>query len=332
MLHPRSKRASFGLYITGVLSGIWLCYIILNGKRVWYESTLKNSRSSTSRIGRDLPIVFIGGHPRSGTTLMRVLLDAHPSFHCGQETHIIPDLLTIRRKYSRGRDLKRLLEAGLSLDLINTTIADSILHIIKSHGGHSKRRCNKDPFSLKHIPYLAQMFPKAQFILMVRDARAVIHSIRENNIKISRFPKKDSEALRRWNKILEIMLQDCLRVGSERCKVVHYESLVVKPRSILRQIAHFLRAPWSESVMNHTGYLDKADGILLSRLEKSTHQVRKPIYNDSLHLWMTSPLNIRSEKLVSMAPMMDTLGYLRIGNPPKYTELKLRYPSKDTYE
>lgn len=265
MLHPRSKGSCFGLYIIGVLSGIWLCCIILDRRSICYESTLKNSQFSTSRAGRDSPIVFIGGHPRSGTTLMRVLLDAHPSFHCGQETHIIPDLLSIRSKYSRGRNLKRLLEAGLGLDFINATIADSILHIIKLHGGQSKRLCNKDPFSLKHIPYLAQMFPKAQFILMVRDARAVIHSIRENNIKISRFPRRDSEALRRWNKILEIMLQDCLRVGSERCKVVHYESLVVKPRSVLREIAHFLGAPWSESVMNHTGYLNKTDGILLSR-------------------------------------------------------------------
>jgi protein-tyrosine sulfotransferase len=100
---------------------------------------------------------------------------------------------------------------------------------------------------------------------MVRDARAVIHSIRANNIRISRFPRTNSGALRRWNKIVGAMFQACLRVGHERCKVVHYENLVLKPRFVLRQILRFLRTPWRENVMNHTGYLDKAGGILLSR-------------------------------------------------------------------
>ena len=259
MLSSRCRYASFIFYIIGVFTGIMVSFFLLDCK----GTAEKSSRFSRS-VMRDMPVVFIGGHPRSGTTLMRVLFDAHPSFHCGQETHIIPDLLTLRRKFSRGRSLTRLREAGLDLDIINTTIAESILKIIKSRA-NSKRLCSKDPFALKHIPYLAQMFPHAQFILMVRDARAVIHSIRANNIRISRFPRTNSEALRRWNKILEVMFKDCLRLGHKRCKVVQYESLVLKPRSVLREVFHFLRTSWSENVMNHTGYLDKAGGILLSR-------------------------------------------------------------------
>jgi protein-tyrosine sulfotransferase len=246
----------------GIFTGIIASYFLLGNK--CHETNEKSSRFSRSAV-RDVPLVFIGGHPRSGTTLMRVLLDAHPSFHCGQETHIIPDLLTLRRKFSRGRSLTRLREAGLDLDLINATIAESILEIIKSRGADNKRLCSKDPFALKHISYLAQMFPNAQFILMVRDARAVIHSIRANNIRISRFPKTDSEAFQRWNKVVEVMFKDCLLLGRERCKVVRYENLVLKPRLVLRELFAFLRTSWSERVMNHTVYLDKAGGILLSR-------------------------------------------------------------------
>jgi protein-tyrosine sulfotransferase len=270
MFCPRLRSSSLTLYIIGVLTGVIASYFMMESKSRDTSQEFPSRSRPAKRY--DVPIVFIGGHPRSGTTLMRVLLDAHPSFHCGQETHIIPDLLALQRKYSRRRSVNRLHEAGLSLELINTTIAESVLNIIESRGD-SKRLCNKDPFTLKHVSFLARMFPNAQFILMVRDARAVIHSIRTNKIRISRFPKTESKALRRWNKILAIMFQDCWRVGHERCRVVHYESLVLKPRFVLREILRFLRTPWSENVMNHTGYLDRDGGILLSRYVSTSYTI-----------------------------------------------------------
>ena len=44
---------------------------------------------------RQMPLVFIGGVPRSGTTLMRAMLDAHPDVRCGEETRVIPRILGI---------------------------------------------------------------------------------------------------------------------------------------------------------------------------------------------------------------------------------------------
>merc|ERR1719476_510620 len=54
---------------------------------------------------RQSPLIFIGGVPRSGTTLMRAMLDAHPDVRCGEETRVvpllafgIPQMLLIRAK------------------------------------------------------------------------------------------------------------------------------------------------------------------------------------------------------------------------------------------
>ena len=41
------------------------------------------------------PFIFIGGHPRSGTTLVRAMLDAHQKIRCGEETRIIPRILQV---------------------------------------------------------------------------------------------------------------------------------------------------------------------------------------------------------------------------------------------
>ena len=47
------------------------------------------------------PIIFIGGVPRSGTTLMRVMLDAHPEVRCGEETHLVPEILQVNKSKSK---------------------------------------------------------------------------------------------------------------------------------------------------------------------------------------------------------------------------------------
>ena len=46
-------------------------------------------------IDHHFPILFIGGVPRSGTTIMRVIADAHPSISCGEETRVVPQVILI---------------------------------------------------------------------------------------------------------------------------------------------------------------------------------------------------------------------------------------------
>eukprot|EP00731_Ephydatia_muelleri_P036107 Em0201g15a len=156
-------------------------------------------------------VVFVGGCPRSGTTLARAMLDAHPDIRCGEETRVLPRILAIASKMSQSTlEQKRLESGGVSEELLDRAIAAFMGEIIVGHGVPSKYLCNKDPLLLQHMKHIARMFPKAKFLLMIRDGRAVAHSIVSRNITISGVDAKNylSAALF-WNKVALSMSEDC---------------------------------------------------------------------------------------------------------------------------
>ena len=216
---------------------------------------------------REMPLIFIGGVPRSGTTLMRAMLDAHPEVRCGEETRVIPRLLGMRTQWAKSeKESRRLQEAGLSDEVIDSALAAFILEVIAKHGEPAPHLCNKDPFTLKSTVYLSQMFPRAKFILMIRDGRAVVHSIISRKVTISGFDLKSyRQCLEKWNYGMETMYVQCLRVGLARCMPVYYEQLVLHPQETMHKILDFLDIPWNEAVLHHNEFINKPGGISLSR-------------------------------------------------------------------
>ena len=66
-------------------------------------------------VDRNMPLIFIGGVPRSGTTLARAMLDAHPLVRCGEETRVIPRILSLRSHWKKSaKETLRLNEAGMT--------------------------------------------------------------------------------------------------------------------------------------------------------------------------------------------------------------------------
>ncbi|GFS21732.1 protein-tyrosine sulfotransferase 1 [Elysia marginata] len=266
------------------------------------------------------PLIFIGGMPRSGTTLMRAMLDAHPDVRCGEETRVIPRILGIRTQWSRSAvEKRRLDEAGVTDEVIDSAVKSFILEIIAKHGEAAPHLCNKDPFTLKSTFYLTRLFPNAKFLLMIRDGRAVVHSIISRQVTISGFDLKSYRtSLTKWNQALDIMYSQCLRVGQAKCMPVYYEQLALHPREWMVRILKFLDIPWNESVMHHEQFIDKPGGIALSKTEKSTDQVIKPVNSGALSNWVGHIPEDVVRDMAVIAPMLRTLGYNPNANPPNY--------------
>jgi hypothetical protein len=132
------------------------------------ENTAEINKNDIFPYNRNLPLIFVGGVPRSGTTLMRAMLDAHPSIRCGEETRIIPRLIYMRNQWTNSKkEMERLKNAGMSDDIIDSAVGAFILEVIVKHGKPAENLCNKDPLVLRYTNYMKQVFPKAKFLLMV---------------------------------------------------------------------------------------------------------------------------------------------------------------------
>lgn len=284
------------------------------------EKYMIGSNAAKYTYDNNMPLIFIGGMPRSGTTLLRVLLDAHPDIRCGEETRVIPRLLGMKQQWVKAPiEARRLQEAGITGKVLDAAVGSFILEVIARHGEPAPRLCNKDPFTLRSAVYLHSLFPNAKFILMIRDGRAVVHSIINRKVTISGFDLSDfRQCMKKWNTAMQAMFNQCQQLGPTLCLPVYYEQLVLHPKPWLEQILSFLKVPWNESVLHHDQLVNKPGGISLSKLERSTDQVIKPINLQALTKWVGHIPEDVVRDMANIAPMLSFLGYDPNLNPPDY--------------
>lgn len=215
------------------------------------RSVIVDNERSANLITK--PLIFVGGVPRSGTTLMRVLLDAHPDIRCGEETRVITRLLSMRYNWeSREIESRRLEAAGLNLTVLDDATRSFISQVILNHGPPAEYYCNKDPLNFKYLNTLTRLYPNGKYILMIRDGRAVAHSIVSRNVTIGGVDTKSYlSTVSFWNKALTTMLEQCNSVGKTKCMKIYYERLVVDTEMWMKEILNFVGIKWHPNVLRH---------------------------------------------------------------------------------
>lgn len=89
--------------------------------------------------------------------------------------------------------------------------------------------------------------------------------------------------------------------------MVYYEHLVMHPEENLRRILNFLEIEWNESVLHHENFI--GDQVSVSKTEKSTDQIVRPVNQDALSSWVGHLPEDVAEDMDSIAPMLTFLGY-----------------------
>ncbi len=230
--------------------------------------------------GSDASPIFIVGVPRSGTTLLRMVLDAHPDVMCGPEAPWITgrgmkrspnfwDLTTflISNKWGPVSGLTGIDEGVIYRKMAH--VVDGIMSTAARRKGKI-RWAEKTPQHLLALGYLHSLFPRAKFVYIVRDGRDVALSTCKGSWKRLGFERKRvrntyRNALRRWVAWNDVFLRDVAALKIEYISL-RYEELVAHPQDELKRLCQFLDLPWNESILRphntaHDVVDPKGDGI-----------------------------------------------------------------------
>jgi len=191
--------------------------------------------------------IFIGGVPRSGTTLLRVVLDTHPKIFCGTELRAVHALATLWSSADQ-RSGQLLNDAyGVPSDSLRRIFADLIMSFLTPAWAKSgkARVAEKTPSNVLVFPQLHALFPNSPLIHVLRDVRDVVASRLERDKERSS-SSVDSVGLarlraREWADTMRIRRE--MLDHPDRSRVYHelrYEDLVRAPQQTLTPMFEFI--------------------------------------------------------------------------------------------
>ncbi len=283
-----------------------------------------------------LPVPFVVGVPRSGTTLLRLLLDAHPRLAIPPETAFIPMLV---REHGPGPlDPGRFVElvAGFEtwpdFHLARETLASRLESVAGATLGDGLRafyalyaeRRGKQRFGDKTPDYglaidsIAHLLPEARFLHIIRDPRAVAASVRHLWFSPSR---NLSEIAADWVRRIQTTRE---QAGARASTYeLRYEDLLADPESMLREICAFIDLDFDPQMLaaHHAAAarLDEHEGrwrpdgtLVISKADRLAAQrrVTGPPNLARAEAWRTE-LGADEQALVAAAagPLLRALGY-----------------------
>jgi hypothetical protein len=141
------------------------------------QHTYDAARNSSSQGER---LIFVGGAPRSGTTLVQNMLDCHEEIYGGPEFLHIPDIVRVRSKL-HASIARKWIDLICSYEQVDKMTAAWIEDFLLPLADAQRARffSEKTPENVLVFPQLIELFPKARFIFVVRDPRAIVSSLLE---------------------------------------------------------------------------------------------------------------------------------------------------------
>jgi len=206
---------------------------------------------------------FVVGVGRSGTTLLRLMLDAHPDLAIPGETHFLTEIVKDRAKPLRREDLADLMTGSATWDNLATgadsfravletvepfSVADGVRAFYRFYAArHGKRRWgDKTGFYLRSMTAIQALLPEAHFIHIIRDGRDI--ALSRQGLWFG--PGDDFDAQARF------WVDGIARAREQAPLLAHYmevrfETLVSRPQQTLNDICNFIGLNFHTAMVSH---------------------------------------------------------------------------------
>ena len=258
----------------------------------------------------NIPIFFIIGRPRSGTTMLRTILDAHPNVSIPLEGKVIVFLHFKYGKIENWNNSKLLefyhdifTQAKIDYWIINKKqLKEDILKLgpnatftrlikllyLNYVSFFDKREIiligDKNPgysYNISELRVMLKLFPNAKIIHLTRDYRDHYLSMSKidfegNHLSLVCYRWKYS-----FNQVRKIMV-----TNMNNYYFIRYEDLVLNPKSEVVNICNFLNIPYDEDMVHYYRIKDKVLAIhTQEEVDRYHSKLFHPISSDFIYGW-----------------------------------------------
>jgi Sulfotransferase family len=205
------------------------------------------------------PIIVVGC-PRSGTTMLQLMLHAHRDIAIPPETRFLLTAYQQRRAFGDLRDparrralarwivdrpQSRFADLGLPADDIVEgitagpgTLGSALATVFQGYAARfgKSRWGDKRPAYLQNLDVILRLFPDAQIVNIVRDGRDCVASLKEMS-----WHRQDIYAtIAAWARAVDDARRAARRLGPAQWYQVRYEDLVADPHPVLAGLCAYL--------------------------------------------------------------------------------------------
>jgi hypothetical protein len=209
------------------------------------------------------PVPFVVGMNRSGTTLLRMMLDAHPDLTIPPETHFVPDLIKAAREPDATADdalaaMKSAREWGDfgfsddemlgrlgALDAIEPGPAVRTFYEAYMEQQGKARWGEKTPTYVQKMKLIQRALPEARFVHVIRDGRDVALSVLDRTVR----DLTAADIAGRWQKKIIKAREDAPKL--HHYVEIRYEDLILDTEPVLRRVAEFCGLPWDDAMLEY---------------------------------------------------------------------------------
>lgn len=257
------------------------------------------------------PDFFIIGSARSGTTLIRLILNAHSQITVPRESYFITELY----KYSHANRLNLVFQPDYE-QYVNRLCDNShfetvVLKPLKLDREEIRkeliqarlksepevfdfvydlfaRKCatplvgDKTPRYSVDLDIILDLFPESKFIYVVRDGRSIYASLKR--VEWSWQNKNEIALSRQWHYCMEVMEQHIDVIGP-KLHIINYEEMVRSPEKVMQETCRFLEVDFENQILEFhkesRSEIRSGDGEVPEHRKK----LQSPISTDSIDAW-----------------------------------------------